>query len=650
MKFRFAVALAMSALSSVVACTSGSDLAPPTNVTMRSPDLFDVIEVRWTRPPGSVDGFEIQGRVGNGDWEQWPERISPEVDGVMVTLEPGVPELVTLGVQVRSVQGDRRSGWSAEATLFRSVAPPSRLTATASTTVVGVRVTPVHLEWENVSQVATSIQIERFTQGLQGDGPAIPVATVDLPASAHDDDGATEASWTYRIRAGAGGVWGPWTLAFPVTVDLSPPRDVRAAREPGLVRVTWSSRSAIASTHVSRIDPGGYPSLVATLPTGAHEYADPVDAPWPSTRYEVAAFVPESPWIAAGVPPVPVGAFSWTGAITLDASARTVPQGGAVAFTDEGRIHVSGDSGSWVLAIARDTGDDRDVHALAGATSMVPPAILADASGNPHTVFFTGYPDWPETELVHEWFDGSAWRREVVVTAPGPDAVFGVAGDGTLHVLGSRREVSGAYTTVHHVTAAGTVISTDVVATVLPPSPSGQAWYEWNRSLSVAPDGTAWLAMTYSAPPLANPDFVVFRCSSAGTWSQELAPPSDGYGSASVVAGSAESGALLFDESVRLRTASGWGPVESPGLPYEGMTRLGAALSPDGARLLLLASRYPDGVWLSIRGASGWDAALLARPSSGGSPAFGADGRARVVAPHTIPGGEMWVSVFVERR
>jgi hypothetical protein len=649
MRFRSGVGLAISAMS-IVACTSGSDLAPPTNVTMQSPFLFDSIEVRWTRPPGSIDGFEIQGRVGNGAWELWPERISPEADGVYVTMKPGVLELVTLGVQVRSVKGDRRSGWSTEATLFRSVAPPSRLTATASSTAIGLRVTPVHLEWENVSQVATSFQIERFTQGSPGDGQAIPVATVDVSASNHDDDGATEAYWTYRIRAGAEGVWGPWTLASPVTVDLAPPRDVRAAREPGLVRVTWTNRSSIAAMHVSRIDPGGYASLIATLPIGAHEYADPVEAPWPATRYEVAAFVPESPWIAAGDAPVPVGAFSWTGAITLDASARTVPQGGSVAFTDEGRIHVAGDSGAWVFAIARDTGADRDVHALAGATSFIPPGILADASGNPHTAFFTGYPDRPDTELVHEWFDGSAWRREVVVTAPGPEAVFGVAGDGTLHVLGSRREVSGAYTTVHHVAAAGTVNSTDLVATVLPPSPSGQAWYDWSRSLSVAPDGTAWMVLTYSAPPLANTDFVVFRRSSTGTWGQELAPPSGGYGTASVVAGSAESGALLFDESVRVRTASGWGPAESPGLPYEGMTRLGAALSPDGARMLLLVSRYPDGVWLSIRGASGWDAALLASPSSGGSPAFGVDGRARVVAPHTIPGGEMWVSVFVERR
>lgn len=60
----------------------------------------------------------------------------------------------------------------------------------------------------------------------------------------------------------------------------------------------------------------------------------------------------------------------------------------------------------------RDTGAGWDAHPLAGVSWEASPSVRSDGSGGPHTVYYRGPAGDPSTALVHDWWDGAAWRSE----------------------------------------------------------------------------------------------------------------------------------------------------------------------------------------------------------------------------------------------
>jgi hypothetical protein len=636
----------------------GGGLQPPSSVTFEQGEPFDQVIVRWVAPPGPVDAYELSGRTGGGVWEA-PVTIPAPADGVYATLDASVPELVTLGVRVRSVRRTFTSAWSPEATLFRSVRPPTGLIASISAVEPsGNHVPPVHLSWSNASAVATALQVER-APWLDPNPVYTPVATLAASAIAFDDEGVTEGQWTYRIRAGAGTRWGPWTSTWTnEAVDIVPPRGLVVTKEPDQIRVTWTNGSARAEQVVDRVSPtttGG--GAEAVLPVGSHEYVDPLATPWPATGYRVTAVIPGFPVPAVATDEVLVGKFTLTGPPALDASARRTPDALVYTLTDGGQLHaLSQPSGSDEdrFAIERDTGAGWEHHVLMGAKGFAQPGLLADPEGRPHAVFYRGYPGAVNSTLVHAWHDGTDWREDVITTEAADGARFGVGPGGVAHVLAWPQLEPD--TCFHYVVADGDVTATELAPTVLPEPPGVGPFGIFNRSVSVAADGTLWLDLSYQSAPVYEFYHVLMRRSAAGAWSQELAPvPLDAPG-ASVHGASAEVAALFYEGmpyvwNVRFRTAAGFGPEETVPLPVDWPEFQDAAVAPDGVRMSVLESRYPDGLWLSTRGAEGWSVMLLGTPSSRARAGFTADGRATVVVMHGLGGGsstQAWVSLFAE--
>jgi hypothetical protein len=643
---------------SVSGCGGGSSdaLAPPGNFSIALTG-FDVVEVTWTEPSVPVDGYEVESRVNDGAWQRVHDGLIPAGSvGGWIFLDPGVPELVTLGGRVRSARGSSRSEWSPVATLFRGVRPPTVLTS--SLTVVepiGLRVPPVHLEWVSESQVATAFELERAPVDGPGAGLFVPVVGLAATDRAYDDPDVWEGAWDYRVRAGTGTIWSAWTPTRTEAVQIVPPEELVVSLVAGGVHLAWVNRSHQAEQVVQRLEPDGGATTLAILAAGGNQYLDAPSLPWPATRYTVSASIPGVGAVPG--PAIGVGSLTLTQPIPLVGSARLAPGAYLMALSDGGLLHAV----RWMLtgAIERDTGGGWEQHDLVGAQSYAVPGVLADQAGHPHTVVYRGYPDQAGTALVHEWWDGAAWKEETVTMAPASDARFGLGPGGALHVLGQRREPAGTYTTVHHVVAGGNVTSTDLVATVLPPPPGPDPYYQWGQgTMAVALDGTAWVVLDYAAAPSPDLTYVLFRRTAAGAWSQELVPAVVTMSVATAIAGSAEDVALLYDRfdgtatrpRILQRGAGGWSAEETVAAPFDGMEVHGATLAADGGRLCLLLDRYPDGLWLTSRGPSGWGTVLLGSP-----PPFTSwlrltwDGRTTVVAPHGPDiWTQAWVSLYVE--
>lgn len=649
----FAAVVGLSASLAFGCGGKGSEaLAPPGNLTIAFTG-FDVLDVSWTEPSMAVDGYEVEARLDGGPWLPVSDTlVPPGTVGGWIFLEPAVPELVTIGVRVRSARGADRSAWSPEATAFRGVRPPASLTPTTTVTVpFNLRVPPVHLEWVSESLVATAFELERAPVDGPGAGIFVPVATFAAADRAYDDDDVWEGAWDYQLRAGNGTVWSTWTPARSEAVQIVPPEGLTAVAVAGGVQLAWTNRSRLAEQVVLRIEPDNNGGALATLPAGSNQYLDAPYTPWPATRYAVSASI-----VAVGSVPGPIaalGPLTLTQPIPLTGTARLAPGAMLMALSDGGLLHAA--LWSFPPSLQRDTGAGWERHELTSAQSYAMPGVLADEAGRPHTVVYRGYPDMATTALVHEWWDGAAWKEETVVMAPADGATWGLGPGGVLHVLVNRRETSGFYTPVHHAVAGGNVISTDLVPTVLPPPPDIYPYGVRAVTMAVAHDGTAWLALSCAAAPLADTIWVLMRRGVDGSWSQQLAPSQTpvSISVATVVAGSAENAALIYDRSdlegsklrVLQRGAGGWAAEQTVPLPAAGMELHGATLAADGVRLSLLMDVYPGGLWLTSRGAGGWGSALL-----GGPPPQASwlrllwDGRTSVVVPH---GPEMWAEAWV---
>ena len=637
---------------SIVGCREA--LQPPSDLTAAESGPFDEILITWVEPSGEVDGYELDGRIAGGSWERLNTDLIPRgVTGDVLTLDPSTPELTTFGFRIRSVKGGARSEWSPEAPYLRGIHPPTALVADTSWTPDGLwRIPPVSLAWSNNSLVATDLLLERAPASGSGAGTFSPVGGVAFGETSHQDGEVTEGAWQYRVRYGKDGIWSRAAFVTTNVIDIVPPAALVAAKTASGVELGWSNRSTVAEQLVYRIDPSPAGTvLLTTLPVGASAYLDPFNAPWPATRYGVTGVAPSG---ATATTEVALGALTLTGPVTLAGSAALAPVAGpytGIARSDASHFHIAA---QLPAVVYRDTGSGWEQHSLAGAVNFAAPAVLADENGNPHVVYYGGYPDLPDTPLMHERFDGAAWRSEQIVLAPADGATFALTPGGVVHVLVRRRESSGSYTTVHRVGSAGVWVATDLTATTLPQQ-GNSIYYEWGRDMGVAADGTAWVVLTYSAPPLPDTWFVLFRRSAAGIWSEELVPFGS-QGTAAVVPGQGQSAGLFYEQvgsgshgtSFRLRSEAGWGPEETAAVPFADMSRGVAALAADGQRVHALFSKYPDGLWLTVRTPDGW------QPMQLGSPApwlsligLTADGKITVTVLHeSSPPAK--ISAFVE--
>jgi hypothetical protein len=390
-----------------VAC-SGSDAAPaaPTGFSVtQSMASFDDVFVTWTAPPGFVDGYDAEARIGDGPWESVGS-IPGDAIGGTLTFNSSAPELTRFTFRIRSVRGGKRSGW-VEAQYFRALRWPT-----------GAQSEPVregiHLSWTNTSAAATGVRVSRhFADGWR--------AVADLPATAQSwTDGAdliVNQGIEYGIAATAGDVEG-----LPVThyAQGYPPAsvfDLTATPEAGGVRLRWVNSPVAAGHEIHRAE-----GLVVTyfgdlnpvtLPASATEYLDPL--PGGSWTWHVVSVYPGvgSPWSQVRGVSNPIGTPALlAGLVSLPDGSEVTTDGGEKLGFAVGSTFYPPSTGPQRL-VFRGTGapPDRDLGTNHGWAA---PELAFDVGGNPHSVVLRPTGGAPPVALVHVWYDGAGWNEEEI--------------------------------------------------------------------------------------------------------------------------------------------------------------------------------------------------------------------------------------------
>ena len=638
---------------------TGCSGGPPPG--LRPPELsvveisFNELDVFWGRPSVEVDGYELEGQLPGGDWESLGDRIPARVKGVRIDLDPSVPERIELGFRLRFVVGTQYSDW-ASASIHRGISPPGSFVASAAG-VVGGKIPPVTVSWQNVSHFATELRLERAPVDAAGHpGVFVIIPGVVFPATSFSDDTVLEGTWQYRISSGAQGEWSN-PVVSTVGVDVLPPAGLTAHQIAGGVQLDWTPRSAVATSQdVERLDPhASGPTPLANEPPEVHSYVDPIEAPWPVATYLVSARVSSG---AAAITAV-LGRVHVSGSFPLTGTAATTPDMSEIFRTDQGLLHGIS-NGSAALTYYRDTGSGWDAFSPSGTPFNA--GLFADAAGRLHVLYATSFSGWPQTPLEHAWHDGTQWRSEEVTSTQAALLDAAVTPAGVVHALTQHQDSSGAWVIVHTVGSGGSFSSRDLVLSVLPPPPPpATRWTCSPGHMDVASDETDWVAFACFVPQVTETSYVMFHRAPGGTWSEELAPFTGSGNTAIPVAGQGASAALLHaavqpgdpDWRIHVRSAAGWGPEETLPSEVHAMRLVGLVLPPGGERMAVACLDISTGMWLAERTAAGWTALPIGAP---GAPwtlspriRLGASGQVIITVPHgPSADGRPNASIYVE--
>ncbi len=212
--FHLALAPAASLLIACEALEEPASLVPPEDVRVEVGRDWGQFALVWTRPPGEVQGYEVwDTRFGNAFTLDPFEGVLVGADTTRRELDfsnltPSF-ELRSIELKVRSVRFDlvrpdpllppqvlEQSAFSPVVTYEVPIRPPRGFTAV-------IQSDGVSLDWDDVSQVATTIEVERSQLDEQGNpGPwSVLLRRPPMVASERYLDATAELGKAYAYRA-----------------------------------------------------------------------------------------------------------------------------------------------------------------------------------------------------------------------------------------------------------------------------------------------------------------------------------------------------------------------------------------------------------------------------------------------------------------
>jgi hypothetical protein len=672
---REVVALAAALSLAVLAgCPSASSAPPPPSGLTLSWSGFDELVVLWTPPSQPVDGYVAEGRVGSGPFEAISGSIPGNAIGGHVTIDAGTPELVVIGIRLRSVRGGQLSAYTPEATIVRGLRAPSTL-------VAHTQREDVALSWTRGSTAAESVVVERAIWDVvrQQLGPYETVATLPGGATSHLDTTTPtpNSAFGYRVSYAA-------TLqGAPVRSDavekmadslttLSPPSGLQATLDAGAVRLSWTptSRFGVAQ-QVERSDATADSfTTLATLDAAATTY---LDAAPPAGGYRYRVLVLASPGLGAAgsddalsfVPPAP-------GRWGLQQEVLHVPAGDGVARGADGSWWFSrtwtgiSPPGAIVLGVWTPTATGWDPHPFQGSIGgdrLAEPGVLLDPAGRPHVLWLLnlqGGTTSPRLQLRHAWNDGSAWNEEVVAERVfssdnlGYRVYAAIDGAGALYATWEATQIVGSTLVIlrEYATNAGSAWTiADLPLTLVD---SGRAL---SFRLAVSPDGVAHVVVVGWIQAASAPGVEHLWHVPGGAWQEELvaAGPVSFSAVVRLVAHGADDIDLVSCDIAPpecrfvARTVAGWGSPDVLGTAFVGSGFLlpSLAVSPDRQRRAALVE-LADGLDLvTWEPGTGWTVARVHATVPFDVPWLGFD--AQGVLHALLPGGSPGADGFADR-
>jgi fibronectin type 3 domain-containing protein len=276
------------------------------------------VDLTWTDQSTTETGFEVQ-------LDQAPYATVPA--GTEIYTATGLDPETPYAFRVRAVTDLGPSEWSNTASATTRPAPPTGLSATATSS------STVQLEWSNHSAVATQVRIEQ--REVAGGGFS-EIAVEPASSTNYEDTGLTaETQYEYRVRACDGGLCSDYSAAADVTTQAVPaplpPTGLSAtAVSPTRIDLAWTDNATTETGYsVRRSDDGGPFDEVQSLGPDSESASDTGVTEATAYEYRVAA-CNDGGCSESGTAPATTPPFAPTGFTATATSDTTV----SLSWTD----------------------------------------------------------------------------------------------------------------------------------------------------------------------------------------------------------------------------------------------------------------------------------------------------------------------------
>jgi len=259
----------------------------PSNLAAAAPSATQ-INLAWTDNSANEAGFKIERCQGAG-CTNFAE-VAQVAANVASYSDTGLSAGTTYSYRLRAFNSGGDSSYSNTAAATTSLAAPVNLTATA------VSSTQVALSWTDNSTAEQGFKVER----CQGAGCTtfVEIAQTVGSATVYDDTGLTAGtSYTYRVRAYAGGGSSPYSnsamVTTPAAAPAAPGNLSAAAASSTQINLAWvDSSSDESGFRIERCAGAGCVDFVQVAQVGVNvtTYSDMAVAPATAYAYRVGSF------------------------------------------------------------------------------------------------------------------------------------------------------------------------------------------------------------------------------------------------------------------------------------------------------------------------------------------------------------------------
>lgn len=428
----------------------GTNFSPYSNVAsyMRGPNApgqptatYDwgsaTVHLAWDRNTSGSDGLRIEraectqyGSI-TGTWTDLP--IADPLASAYA--DTSASRDLYYAYRITNLAGTRVSQPSlASSPVYTGLAPISWMSAYFDSAQGGVLIS-----WGSTTPIqADGVRLERCDSDASGIplGNWTDVATPSGYLTTFLDKNIQEGGrYSYRVSALYGTTaTSPCTMPGSVSIPMLPPVNLQVSARAGGLQLVWQNQSSIASEVVIRRLPysGAYSDIAILSPSTA-SYLDPVTTLGYYTYTVVAKNgtqeAPSSSVTAATLNPPGSLALAATKLDLPPASDAALRPSGSWAFASTSPLGILSNNDSWPATFPGDAGRWAD------------PLVQVDRLGWPHMVYATASTYGTASSLVHRWYDGTAWRSEILASATIPSTsanqgwTYRLDSTGTPHVI-----------------------------------------------------------------------------------------------------------------------------------------------------------------------------------------------------------------------
>jgi len=486
--------------------------SPPTHLTVSpgsypEPGLaFDQVTLAWAPPPGPVDGYDVELSVDGGAFRQLNAAPLLAYASATLVLDSTIPELTNLTFRMRSIQGGMPSAYGEGADYQRGIRSAGAFTASLAGG-------GIELGWIPWSLVADQVILERAPAqpaGTPEPWVAVPGPTIDVHRWL-DVDAPEGRSYLYRLRFGKGAVTSAPNIAGPTDpVPLLSPTNLVSSAGVERIELSWTNRSTAAS-ELAILRTSGFGDIasseVALLPPTATHF---VDAPLAIGDYtyfleaRLGTVVSPRPSVRGVARPQP-------GLLPLDFQFLELPSGLGLVRNADGGWYVGGASSD--VHVTAPPGVGWTEYRPPDAYRWAEPWMTLDTLQHLHLVF-TRVPDGNGyQDIIHDFWDGSAWVSETVARRYCGSVAFIMDANDELHLFWFNGNIAPGTDGLEHAhrTSAGWSFSLLPAVPKVGNSVGGAA-------VSLEPSGRSHvLVLTFQSLTLLSEG-------SGGAWDQEQVP------------------------------------------------------------------------------------------------------------------------------